>query len=339
VGRAATARRVAAAAAYGGGGLGLAGVAAYGLLLGQAKLARRAIPRAVLPPPACAGLYGAEQPGSPITLAVLGDSSAAGYGVVFPRETPGALLATGLAALAGCPVRLVCHAVVGARSAGLPGQTDAVLPERPDVTVIMIGGNDVTQRVRAQDAVRALDQVVRRLRAAGSEVVVGTCPDLGTIRPIQPPLRWIARRSSRILAAAQTIAVVEAGGRSVSLGDLLGPEFLAKPREMFAADRFHPSASGYAAAAAALLPSAAAALGVGDVAEDIPDLVRGEGVLPLAQAAVEAADAAGTEVSATALAGRDRGALGRWAQLRHRIRLFPAPEDPVAGEDREQTAG
>jgi lysophospholipase L1-like esterase len=325
----ANARRVAAAAAYGGGGLGLAGVAAYGLLLGQAKLARRAIPRALKRPPVCDGMYGTDQPGRPLTLAILGDSSAAGYGVDMPRDTPGALLATGLAEVAGQPVRVVCRAVVGARSAGLAVQVDAVLRERPDVTVVMVGGNDVTQRVRPQDAVRSLDQQVRRLRAAGGEVVVGTCPDLGTIRPIQPPLRWVARRASRTLAAAQTIAVVEAGGRSVSLGDLLGPEFLASPHEMFSADRFHPSAEGYSAAAAALLPSVAAALGVWDPAEDAPSRSRGEGVLPLPQAAVEAADAAGTEVSATALGGRDRGTLGRWAQLRHRIRLFPAaPQDP-----------
>jgi lysophospholipase L1-like esterase len=332
VSRVANARRVAAAAVYGGGGLGLAGVAAYGLLLGQAKMARRAIPRSTVAPPSGDGRYGDDQPGEPLTVAMLGDSSAAGYGVELAGETPGALVAAGLAEKIHRPVRLVCRAVVGARSAGLDAQVDAVLPERPAVTVIMIGGNDVTNRVRAQDAVRQLDRVVRRLRAAGSEVVVGTCPDLGTIKPIQPPLRWMARRASRTLAAAQTIAVVEGGGRSVSLGDLLGAEFLAAPGQMFSADRFHPSATGYAAAAAALLPSVAAALGHFDAVEDAPSRARGEGVLPLAQAAVEAADAAGTEVSATALAGRDRGALGRWAQLRHRIRVFTAtPAEPVAG--------
>ena len=63
------------------------------------------------------------------------------------------------------------------------------------------------------------------------------------------------------MAAAQTIAVVQAGGRSVSLGDLLGPEFAAAPGQMFGADRFHPSAFGYAVVAQALLPSLAAALG------------------------------------------------------------------------------
>ena len=32
------------------------------------------------------------------------------------------------------------------------------------------------------------------------------------------------------------------------LGDLLGPEFAAAPKEMFGPDRFHPSAAGYRAA-------------------------------------------------------------------------------------------
>ena len=80
------------------------------------------------------------------------------------------------------------------------------------------------------------------------------------------------------MAAAQTVAVVEAGGRTVSLGDLLGPEFYERPHEMFSSDRFHPSPAGYARAAAALLPSVCAALGiwVGEP-EPAPDRRRGEG--------------------------------------------------------------
>ena len=68
---------------------------------------------------------------------------------------------------------------------------------------------------------------------------------------------------------------------------------------MFGPDRFHPSAAGYASAAAALLPSVCAALDVwfGAEVEAAPDLARGEGVRPIAQAAVEAAEAAGTEVA------------------------------------------
>ena len=44
-------------------------------------------------------------------------------------------------------------------------------------------------------------------------------------QPIPHPLRHVGRSWSRRLAAAQTICVVEAGGRSVSLGDLTGQIF------------------------------------------------------------------------------------------------------------------
>jgi lysophospholipase L1-like esterase len=291
------------------------------------------IPRPEAAPPACDGLYGTDYDGEPLTLAILGDSSAAGLGVDLPRETPGALLAAGLSQVAHRPVRVVCAAVVGAESGGLHAQIDSVLPYRPDAAAILIGGNDVTHRVPPAVAVGHLVRAVRNMIDADMQVIVGTCPDLGTIRPIRPPLRWVARRLSRQLAAAQTIAVVEAGGRSISLGDLLGPEFEARPDQMFSADQFHPSATGYASAAAAMLPSLAASLGYGDDAA-APSRARGEGVRPLPQAAVEAVNAAGTELSATAVDGRNRSARGLWVELRHRIRLFTgSPEDPSVDQD------
>ncbi|MGH8868812.1 MAG: SGNH/GDSL hydrolase family protein [Actinomycetes bacterium] len=322
--RARTARRIATAAAYGGGGLSALGGAVTALLVAEAKLARRWVGEPVGSPPVTDGLYG-HGDGAPLSLAMLGDSSAAGLGVDDPHRTPGVRLAAGLGEATGRPVRLTSVAVVGARSDDLDAQVTRALVARPDVAVVMIGANDVTHRVRPSTSVRYLDHAVRRLRAAGAQVVVGTCPDLGTVEPIAQPLRLVARRWSRQLAAAQTIAVVEAGGRSVSLGDVLGPEFAAEPRLMFGPDRFHPSADGYASCAAVLLPSACAALGIPRDEEAEPEPFRGEGVLPVAMAAVEAADEAGTEVAATQVAGRDRGPRGRWALLRHRRRR-PLPE-------------
>jgi lysophospholipase L1-like esterase len=223
-------------------------------------------------------------------------------------------------------VRLTSFAKSGAQSSDLEDQVTRALEVRPHVALIMIGANDVTHRVWPSVSVRQLEQAVRRLREAGVEVVVGTCPDLGTVEPIAQPLRWVARHWSRQLAAAQTVAVVEAGGRTVSLGDLLGPEFRAQPREMFGPDRFHPSALGYATVALALLPSICAALGYWPAdEEEEPDEFRGEGVLPVALAAVEAVEAAGTEVAGTQVGGRDRGPRGRWALLRHR-RREPLPD-------------
>jgi lysophospholipase L1-like esterase len=283
-----------------------------GVLLRQAADARRVIPLAEAPPPRGDGVYGAKFGGKPITMVILGDSSAAGYGVHRPRETPGALLATGVSRRLRRPVRLYRVAVVGAVSAGLPYQVDAALEYEPDVAVILIGGNDVTHVSARAMAVRHLGDGVRRLRAAGCKVVVGTCPDVGAIQPIKPPLRWLARKWSRDLAAAQTVAVVEAGGRTVSLVNLLGPIFEADPVRMFGSDRFHPSAEGYARAASVILPTLLAALGE----DDRPALAAGEGVRSLSEAAQEAVSAPGTEVSPTKVGGRERGPAGRWAVLR-----------------------
>ncbi|CAM5742785.1 SGNH/GDSL hydrolase family protein [Streptomyces afghaniensis] len=329
--RARVARRIAAGAAYGGGGIGLAGAAAVGLVLAEVQLARRRVGNGTSPHvPNADGLYGRTYTvptDAPLRLTMLGDSTAAGQGVHRAGQTPGALLASGLAALAERPVELRTVATPGARSDDLDRQVALVLadPDVPDICVIMVGANDVTHRMPPTRSVRHLSAAVRRLRTAGAEVVVGTCPDLGTIEPVQQPLRWLARRASRQLAAAQTIGVVEQGGRTVSLGDLLGPEFAANPRELFGPDSYHPSAEGYATAAMAVLPTVCASLGLWPAEEERPDASRREGFLPVARAAAEAASEAGTEVTAA----MPSGPRGPWALLKRRRRRRVPEQEPT----------
>jgi lysophospholipase L1-like esterase len=337
VGKAAAARKLASAAAYGGGGLSVLGGALYGVLTAEAKLARKTIgtlrPE---PPPDATGWYGRGRPGPAIKLALLGDSSAAGYGVENVEETPGALLGSGLAEAADRRVHLREFAVVGAKSSDLEAQIDRAMPIEPDLVVILIGANDVTHTVRPSQSVRHLGEGVRRLTDAGIAVVVGTCPDLGTIKPIAPPLKQVARSWSRRLAAAQTIAVVEAGGRTVSLGSILGPEFAAAPALLFGPDQFHPSADGYRSLTGVLLPSLLAAVGLSPAEEALPQFRRGEAVLPVATAAVQAVRMPGTELDGTEVAGAQRGLRGRWVQLRHRRRQpqteVETPEDHAPEE-------
>jgi len=339
MGRARRARRIAATAAYGGGvgaaGIGALGLIGFAVLKLEAQLARRVVGQPFDGSPDDNAVYGAGL-GEPVQLVVLGDSSAAGMGADSAHQTVGAIVANGVSALMGRPVRLTNLAVVGAESSGLEVQLANALEEvpHPDIALIMIGANDVTHRIDKAVAVRHLEETVRSLRAAGAEVVVGTCPDLGTIEPVAQPLRLLARRWSRDLAAAQTVAVVEAGGRTVSLGDLLGPEFAERPHELFSADRFHPSPAGYARAAAALLPSVCAALGLWGAADDhrVPDARRGEGVSPVAVAAVQAVRDPGTEVSATAVEGESRGPRGRWAVLLRRRRTPVSDRSELGGE-------
>jgi hypothetical protein len=196
--------------------------------------------------------------------------------------------------------------------------------------VIMIGANDVTHRVRASESVRHLTAALNTLRANDIEFVVGTCPDLGTIRPIAQPLRWLARRLSRTLAAAQAVAVVAAGGRAVSLGDILGPEF-ATQHDYFSADRFHPSAVGYARAAEVLLPSAAAALGLTTVSRPAGPFTSTR-ARPVAKAAARAASRPGTEVAAAEVHGESTGRRGPWARL---IRRRAGAVMPTTSADEE----
>ncbi|MFE9022406.1 SGNH/GDSL hydrolase family protein [Streptomyces sp. NPDC007808] len=331
--RARVARRIAAGAAYGGGGIGLVGAAGVGLLLAEVRLARRHVGNGTNNHvPNADGRYGrlyGTVGAAPLRLTLLGDSTAAGQGVHRAGQTPGALLASGLAAVAERPVLLRNVALPGARSDDLDRQVALVLADpalTPDICVIMIGANDVTNRMPPTRSVRHLSAAVRRLRTAGAEVVVGTCPDLGTIEPVQQPLRWLARRASRQLAAAQTIGVVEQGGRTVSLGDLLGPEFAANPRELFGPDNYHPSAEGYATAAMAVLPTVCAALGLWPAEEERPDVTRREGFLPVARAAAEAASEAGTEVTAA----MPTGPKGPWALLKRRRRRRVQEVEPAS---------
>jgi hypothetical protein len=134
-------------------------------------------------------------------------------------------------------------------------------------------------------------------------------------------LKQVARSMSRRLAAAQAIVVVEAGGIAVSLGSLLGPDFAAAPAVLFGPDQFHPSAEGYRAVAEVLVPSALNALGFGADEQRRPG--RGEGTLPVATAAVQAARTPGTELG-------DK--KGLWVELRRRARLSSDPEAPEAVE-------
>jgi lysophospholipase L1-like esterase len=315
VSRIETTRRIVSAAAVGGGSVSAIGLGLYGVLRTEAFLARKAIGDPLDdPPPNASGWYGRKRPGPAIRIALLGDSAAAGYGVDNVEETPGAHLASGVAAAADRRVYLGCFAVVGAQTSDLMDQVDRALLIEPEIAVISIGANDVTHGVLPGTSIKLLDECLQRLHAAGVRVVMGTCPDLGTIRPIGQPLRQVARYMSRRMATEQAIAVVQAGARSVSLANTLGPEFDARPTDLFGPDQFHPSAEGYAAFAGVLLPTTLAALGL--VPDEAPLAARGEGLRPTRAAASQAARSPGTELDGT----KERGVRGLLVELRHRRR-------------------
>ncbi len=196
-------------------------------------------------------------------LMVFGDSTATGYGARSAEEVPGVRIARGLAETSGKRIRLSTKAIVGATSKGLSGQIDAmfVAGPPPDAAVIMIGANDVTRLNGIGPSARRVGAAVRRLRASGAVVAVGTCPDFGVITAIPQPLRMVARTIGLRLARAQASAVRSSGGVPVPLADLMTSEFRQAPELLFSEDMFHPSGAGYALAAKQLLPALCNALG------------------------------------------------------------------------------
>lgn len=285
---------------------------AYEVLAQQARIARRVIPKPSGPPFEGDGLYrpGAELPepwrpgmDADIHMMVFGDSLAAGLGADSASELPGVLLARGLAEESGLTVRLSVKAIVGATSKGLPGQVEAmqIAQGDPDISVILIGGNDITARNAIGPSARRVGDAVRALRTGGSQVVVGTCPDLGIIKPVPQPLRSVMATLSRRLAAAQAVQVRRAGGVPVSLAETLAPEFHRRGESLFSPDRFHPNSAGYELAAGLLLPAVCVALGVWD---EVPE----EESVP--QGAEEAAAALSEVESAAEVAAQRAGAEG-----------------------------
>ena len=320
MGKAAAARKLASAAAFGGGGLSVLGAGLYGVLRGEAALARRMIGNADDPRfPDSTGWYGRGRPGPAIKVALLGDSSAAGYGVDRIVETPGAFFASGLAAEADRRVHLRTFAKVGAQSSDLAGQIDRALPSRPDLAV----DPDRRQRRHPPDAPRRSRCATSPTPYAGWSRPTSWCwsapapTSARSSRSRRRSSRWPARgrggwRPRRRSRWSRRAAV------AVSLGSILGPDFAAAPAVLFGPDQFHPSAAGLPRASPRCwcpVPWtrwASAPTSRGGVR-------RGEGTMPVAAAAVRAARTPGTELG-------DK--KGLWVELRRRARLRSDPEAP-----------
>lgn len=254
------------AAASTAAAFGVTAVAAREFLKNQAAVARRRIGKPLgETAPDADRVWRRSYGGKPLQLLVLGDSIAAGLGAERRKEVLGARIAKAVGRRLRRPVRLRTAAIVGSESSALDAQLDG-LPERyrPDVAIIIVGGNDVTHRVSRHVAVQHLERAIERLRERGAAVVVGTCPDLGALRPVPQPLRSVASRWSRQLASAQAAVAERHGAQVVSLRRAVGPMFLEQPEEMFSLDHFHPSALGYRRTAEALLPAVLAALGLAE---------------------------------------------------------------------------
>ncbi|HEY8573695.1 arylesterase [Phenylobacterium sp.] len=104
------------------------------------------------------------------SVAILGDSITAGYGLPASQALPARLQAE--LARMGVPARVIPAGRSGDTTAGGAARVDRAVPKGADVCVVALGGNDLLtgedpSRVRAN-----LDRIVTRLKARGVTVVL-----------------------------------------------------------------------------------------------------------------------------------------------------------------------
>lgn len=214
------------------------------ILLAQGKWLRKTALRL---PEAAGPRLGVEAPpagavmGEPLSLLVVGDSSAAGVGVEHQEQALALPLARHLAARSGRPVawRLVAQSGVNSLEALDLLARHEIGPAT--VLVVALGTNDVTSQMPPRQYVANLKLLAQRLMdQAGVEHIVFTgLPPLHTLPAAPQPLRWYLGRCARKLDHALRAWIAEDPAlRYCSLQ-------WALPHEM-AIDKFHPGQGQYA---------------------------------------------------------------------------------------------
>ncbi|GKY87280.1 SGNH/GDSL hydrolase family protein [Sinisalibacter aestuarii] len=191
--------------------------------------------------------------GPPLSLLILGDSSAAGVGA----PTQGEALAGQLTA------RLASHHRVRWRLVARSGDTTANalarlqnIPAEPfDLAVIALGVNDVTHSVPLARWLARQAELRARLteRFAVRHIIQSGLPPMGAFPALPQPLRAVMGLTARRFDAALA-------GTLADLPDAAHLRFnLPLTRDLMAPDGFHPSPAGYALWAETLAPALRAA--------------------------------------------------------------------------------
>ncbi|MGW6873123.1 SGNH/GDSL hydrolase family protein [Streptomyces xanthophaeus] len=197
----------------------------------------------VLPPAAGpnTGTVGTEAPGTPMRIAVLGESTAAGCGVDSHDEGFPGSLARVLSDRHGSPVT---WEVVGQHGATGRRVRHRLLPQLGDgfdLAVVLAGSNDVLGRRTAEEWSDDLAAIVDDLADRATSVVVVGTPPFGEFPSLPGALaRYCAERSAVIDRASAKVCVERPRVTWMNSTDIMQitPDF-------FARDGFHPSAHGY----------------------------------------------------------------------------------------------
>lgn len=201
--------------------------------------------------------FGSSNP--PLNYLVLGDSTAAGVGADYQS---GIAVMTAKELSRTHTVHLLNLAVSGARIADVRAdQLRRIGTFVPDVALLSVAANDVTHLTRIGSMRTDLRAIVRELRMKNPAVkIVATgSPDMGAPPRIPRLLRGLAAHGTRSVNVMFREEAATDHFTVAPIAEATGPLF-RKDRSLFAADRFHPNARGYATWTAVLNKALAEAI-------------------------------------------------------------------------------
>lgn len=239
-------------------------LAAFALTWAQASLVRR---RYGCVPPGVSEVDVTVQPTGrsagglpPVELAAFGDSAVAGVGVEQAKDSLPVQLAQRVADGLARQVHVVGYGRSGARTADVLAAQIPLARGGADVSVLLVGTNDVTHVTPLHRLARGSDALLDALLNLGAPVVMSGLPEFRALRAVPHPLREAAIAYGALVRRVQRRrALIRPGVHLVDVRSAVGAEFVSEPA-MMSADSFHPSAAGYARIADAIAPTVIAVL-------------------------------------------------------------------------------
>lgn len=233
------------------------------LLVAQALRTRATLPRL---PEATGAREGACGDGADLRLLIVGDSSAAGVGVATQAQALGGQLSAALAA--ACKARVYWQLVArsGLNSVQALDFVRQAQPRAADVAVVVLGVNDVVDRIAPAVAVAARERLAGALlsEVGVCHVVFAALPPVHRFPGLPQPLRWMAGSEARAHDRALAAWAAARPGVSHAPMDLpLGPETMAR-------DGFHPGEPVYRQCGLELAAHIAHRLSEGRRPEELP---------------------------------------------------------------------
>ncbi|MDN6871830.1 SGNH/GDSL hydrolase family protein [Pseudomonas citronellolis] len=208
------------------------------LALPMAVRTRRTALRLAPAAGACERLAGAEFPGEPLRLLLLGESTVAGVGASCLDFALAGRLATALAARLQRPV---AWRALGENGITASEACERLLPlagGRYDLVTLVFGVNDTTHFSSGERWRAAIARLIGHFQADGARVVCTAVPPLRHFRALPWLLRQLLGWRAALLDGQLRELATALGAGFCTVGLEMQPQYLA-------IDGYHPSALGY----------------------------------------------------------------------------------------------